>query len=70
MFKRHITRVSLFTVNYCLFANDDVSIRFNGKDDDVVLECFLYSQNLQNYDFNSIILYYSLILKYFYVKTY
>ena len=33
----------LFTVNYCLFANCDVSIRFNGKDDNVVLEFnFLY----------------------------
>ena len=24
---------NLFTVNYCLFANGDVSIRFSGKDD-------------------------------------
>ena len=30
--KRHLTRVILFIVNYCLFANGDVSIRFNGKD--------------------------------------
>ena len=37
------TRVILFTVNYCLFANGDVSIRFNGKDDNVVLE---YTINL------------------------
>ena len=29
------------TVNYCLFANGDVSIRFNGKDDNVVLELLL-----------------------------
>ena len=36
--KRHLTRVILFTVNYCLFANGDVSIRFNGKDENVVLE--------------------------------
>ena len=36
--KRHLTRVILFAVNYCLFANGDVSIRFNGKDDNVVLE--------------------------------
>ena len=36
--KRHLTRVILFTVNYCLFANGDVSIRFNEKDDNVVLE--------------------------------
>ena len=28
----------LFTVNYCLFANGDVSIRSNAKDDNVVLE--------------------------------
>ena len=31
-------RVISFTVNYCLFANSDFSIRFNGKDDIVVLE--------------------------------
>ena len=36
--KRNLTRVILFTVNYCLFANGDVSIRFNGKDDNVVLD--------------------------------
>ena len=29
---------NLFTVNYCQFANGDVSIRLNGKDDNVVLE--------------------------------
>ena len=29
--KRHLTRVNLFTVSYCLFANGDVSIRFIGK---------------------------------------
>ena len=36
--KTHLTRVILLTVNYCSFANGDVSIRFNGKDDNVVLE--------------------------------
>ena len=36
--KRHLTRVILLTVNYCSFANGDVSIRFNGKDENVVLE--------------------------------
>ena len=36
--KHHLTRIILFTVNYCLFANGDVSIRFNGKDDNAVLE--------------------------------
>ena len=36
--KFHLTRVILFTVNYCLFATGDVSIRVNGKDDNVVLE--------------------------------
>ena len=36
--KRHLTRILLFTVNYCKFANGGVSIRFNGKDDNVVLE--------------------------------
>ena len=29
---------NFFTANYCLFANGDVSIRFNGNDDNVVLE--------------------------------
>ena len=38
---RHLTRVSLFTINYCLFANGDVSISLNGKDDNAVLECVL-----------------------------
>ena len=28
----------LLTVNYCLFAKGDVSIRLSGKDDKVVLE--------------------------------
>ena len=36
--KRHLTRVILFTVNYCLFANGDISIRFSGKDDNVLIE--------------------------------
>ena len=36
--KHHLERVILFTVNYCLFANGGVSIRFNGKDGNVVLE--------------------------------
>ena len=37
--KRHLMRVILFsTVNYCSFAHGDVSIRFNGKNDNVVLE--------------------------------
>ena len=35
---RYLTRIILFTVKYCIFANGDVSIRFNGKDDNVVLE--------------------------------
>ena len=38
--KCHLMRVVLFTVNY-LFANGDVSIRFSGKDDNVVLGCEL-----------------------------
>ena len=42
--KRHLTRVILFTVNYCLFANGDVSIRFSGKDDNVVLELLMYEK--------------------------
>ena len=41
--KCHLTRITLYTVNYCLFANGDVSIRFNGKDDNIVLEyCLLH----------------------------
>ena len=39
--KHHLTHVILFTVNYCLFANDEVSIRFNGKDDNVMLDLHL-----------------------------
>ena len=35
--KRHITRIILSTVN-CLFANGDVSIRFNGENFNFVLE--------------------------------
>ena len=30
-----------FPVNYCLFANGEISIRFNGQDDNVVLECHM-----------------------------
>ena len=40
--KRHITRIILITMNYCLFANDDVSIRSIGKDDNVVLELHIF----------------------------
>ena len=34
--------IILFTANYCLFANgdDNVSIRFSGKDNNAVLELF------------------------------
>ena len=43
MFMCDVTKTSpyarnMFTVNNCLFANGDVSIRFNGKDDNFVLE--------------------------------
>ena len=34
--------VILFTVNYRIFANGGVSIRFNGKDDNVVLELYIW----------------------------
>ena len=44
--KRFLTRVILLTVNYCLFANGDVSIRFNWKDDNVVLEYSLLPDEL------------------------
>ena len=47
--KRHITRIILFTVNYCLFANDDISIRFSGKDDNVVLEYKRKEQHRNKY---------------------
>ena len=40
--KRHLMRIILFTVNYCLFANGDVSIRFNGKDENVMLELLAF----------------------------
>ena len=40
--KCHLTRINLFTVNYCLFENGDVSITFNGKDHNIMLECFLH----------------------------
>ena len=36
--KRLLTRVILFTVNYCLFANGDYCITFSGKDNNVMLE--------------------------------
>ena len=42
VYLRRLSRVILFTVNYCLFANGDVSIRFNGKDDNDVLEFILF----------------------------
>ena len=41
--KSNLTGVILFTVNYCLFSNGGVSIRFNGKDDNVVLEYRIFS---------------------------
>ena len=41
--KHLLTRVILFAVNYCSYAHGDVSIRFNGKDDNVVLELSFYS---------------------------
>ena len=41
--KRPLASVILFTVNYCLFANGDVFIRFNGKYDNVVLEFMINS---------------------------
>ena len=48
--KRHLTRVILFTVNYCLFANGDTSIRFSRKDDNIVLE-FLFVYLSDSNDF-------------------
>ena len=39
MFMCDVTKTPLlFMVNYCKFAHGDVSIRFNGKNDNVVLE--------------------------------
>ena len=46
--KRHLTRVILFTVNYCLFANVDFSIRFKGKDDNAVFEFLISLLNRSN----------------------
>ena len=38
------------TENYCLFANGEVSIRFNGKNDKVVLEYFIiHNKHKQSY---------------------
>ena len=39
--KRHLYARNFVKVNFCLFANGDVSIRFNGQYDDVVLEWYL-----------------------------
>ena len=36
--KCHLTYVILFTVNYSPFAHGDVSIKFNGNNDNIVLE--------------------------------
>ena len=49
--KRHLTRVILFTVNYCLFANGDVSIRFNGKDNMGVLESKIIQRKVKLFPF-------------------
>ena len=38
VYKHHLMRIILFTVNYCLFANGDIFIRFSGNDDNIVLE--------------------------------
>ena len=44
MFMCDVTKalVILFTVNYCLFANSDVSFRLSGKNDNVGLECYIH----------------------------
>ena len=49
--KRHLTRVILFTVNYCLFANGDVSIRFIGKDNKGVLESKIIHRKVKLFRF-------------------
>ena len=36
--KSHLTHIILFTVNYSLSVNGDVSIRFSGKDVNIMLE--------------------------------
>ena len=51
MFMRDVTKTPPYARNlvcsifliFCLFANGDVSIRFNGKDDSVVLELLFKS---------------------------
>ena len=40
--------VILLTVNHCLFANGDVSMRFSGKDDNAVLECLAHLSRKAN----------------------
>ena len=41
--KRAFSHAISFTVNYSLFTHSDVSYRFNGENDHVVLEfCFQY----------------------------
>ena len=49
--KRHLTLVILFTVNYCLYANGDVSNRLIGKDDNVVLESKMIHRNVKLFRF-------------------
>ena len=48
--KRAPSHAILLAVNYRLFSHGDVSYRFNGKNDNVVLESMLmWIQNLVNF---------------------
>ena len=56
MFMCNITKMQpyarkfVYNLNYCLFANGDVSIRFSGKDDDSVLESKIIHRNVNHFD--------------------
>ena len=44
--KRAVSHAVLLAVNYRLFSHGDVSYRFNRKNDNVVLECYLIKKQL------------------------
>ena len=45
--KRAISHANSLAVNYRLFSQGDVSYRFNGKNDNVVLEYMIYHGYMQ-----------------------
>ena len=44
--KRAVSHAISLAVNYCLFSHGDVSYRFNGKNDNVVLELIFIFMNM------------------------